>query len=108
MRYVTTGSREAISSVPSAAALTRRSVRLRRERRPSPHPSTHIEVRVMKLFRILSSLLVAIGLLFSSRLATAQQAPAKDASVQPQQRLPYTPVVTPNGTTLPWTMKDGV
>src|SRR5687768_10313635 len=25
-----------------------------------------------------------------------------------QQNLPYTPVVTPNGSTLPWTMKDGV
>jgi manganese oxidase len=24
-----------------------------------------------------------------------------------QQRLPYTPVVTPNGSTLPWVMKDG-
>jgi FtsP/CotA-like multicopper oxidase with cupredoxin domain len=26
----------------------------------------------------------------------------------PQEKLPYTPVVTPNGTPLPWVMKDGV
>jgi FtsP/CotA-like multicopper oxidase with cupredoxin domain len=30
------------------------------------------------------------------------------AQGQPKPPLPYTPVVTPNGATLPWTMKDGV
>ncbi len=33
---------------------------------------------------------------------------AASSSAQGQGRLPYTPVVTPNGSTLPWTMKDGV
>ena len=41
---------------------------------------------------LLSTLLVVIALLFT-RSATAQQ---------------YVPVVTPNGSTLPWTMKNGV
>ena len=45
--------------------------------------------------RIIEKVLVVLALLFVPRLALAQ---AK----------PYVPVVTPNGTTLPFTMKDGV
>ncbi len=33
---------------------------------------------------------------------------SRDAVAQGAARLPYVPVVTPNGSTLPWTMKDGV
>ena len=52
----------------------------------------------MKSLRYLTAFLVVAALFFSSARARAQGA----------QRLPYIPVVTPNGTTLPWTMKDGV
>jgi len=48
---------------------------------------------IVLLFCALSTLLVALAL---PRVAAAQN------------RLPYTPVVTPNGSTLPFTMKDGV
>ncbi|MFO0669285.1 MAG: copper oxidase [Polyangiaceae bacterium] len=48
---------------------------------------------------------VAGGLAFlRGQRAEAQQAGATDTP----GRLPYTPVVVPNGATLPWSMKDGV
>src|SRR5215212_317151 len=50
----------------------------------------------MKLTRFFAVLIVALVAVVVPRLARAQQ------------RLPYTPVVTPNGSTLPFTMKDGV
>lgn len=43
---------------------------------------------------------VAAVLVSMARPSRAQQAP--------QGKLPYVPVVTPNGSTLPWTMKNGV
>lgn len=54
----------------------------------------------MHHFRHLLSLALALVLSFSVRSAAAQLPPAA--------RVPYTPVVTPNGSALPWTMKDGV
>jgi FtsP/CotA-like multicopper oxidase with cupredoxin domain len=53
----------------------------------------------MKSIRALLVVVFAIALVAFPKLAHAQAAPA---------RLPYTPVVTPNGSTLPFTMKDGV
>jgi FtsP/CotA-like multicopper oxidase with cupredoxin domain len=50
--------------------------------------------------------LLAGGLaLLRARSAVAQTPPA-DAEANPPAG-PYTPVVTPNGSTMPWTMKDG-
>jgi FtsP/CotA-like multicopper oxidase with cupredoxin domain len=50
--------------------------------------------------------LLAGGLaLLRARSAVAQTPPA-DAEASPPAG-PYTPVVTPNGSTMPWTMKDG-
>jgi FtsP/CotA-like multicopper oxidase with cupredoxin domain len=37
----------------------------------------------------------------------ARQLAAQTADSGAQSNLPYTPVITPNGTTLPWVMKDG-
>lgn len=53
----------------------------------------------MKSIRALFALLLALAAFAAPGLAFAQGAGAK---------LPYTPVVTPNGSALPWTMKDGV
>jgi FtsP/CotA-like multicopper oxidase with cupredoxin domain len=53
----------------------------------------------MKLVRRLIVLLTVLAAVVVPRLARAQEA---------GQRLPYTPVVTPNGSTLSWTMKEGV
>jgi manganese oxidase len=52
--------------------------------------------------------LLAGGLgFFRARVAAAEEpSAAPTPSVLPKG--PYTPVVTPNGSTLPWTMKDGV
>ena len=51
------------------------------------------------LTRIVIALLAWLALLFSSGHASAQAAGTK---------LPYVPVVTPNGSTLPYVLKDGV
>lgn len=40
--------------------------------------------------------------------ATTARAPSPSAPARPSARLPYTPVVTPNGATLPWKLVDGV
>ena len=41
-------------------------------------------------------------------LLRASRADAQATSTQAATKLPYIPVVMPNGATLPWTMKDGV
>jgi FtsP/CotA-like multicopper oxidase with cupredoxin domain len=51
--------------------------------------------------------LLAAVLLAGSWLA-AVPAPARDYDGPDGRKLPYTPVVTPNGATLPWKMVDGV
>ncbi len=52
-------------------------------------------------------LLFAIAALVGSGLA-AEEVQAKDYYGPNGEKLPYTPVVTPNGSTLPWRMVDGV
>lgn len=49
------------------------------------------------IHRIITTLVLALIALVTSQ-----------ARAEPAARLPYTPVVTPNGSTLPFTMKDGV
>jgi len=53
----------------------------------------------MNTIRVLMAVLLAAFALAVSTTARAQA---------PGARLPYVPVVTPNGSALPWTMKDGV
>src|SRR4029078_4633960 len=60
---------------------------------------------VMKLFLILARLLLTAALLGGPGLARAQ---AAAAPTQAQQPLPSVRVVTPNGSTLRWTMNNGV
>ncbi len=55
----------------------------------------------------LSILLLAAAALLGSGLAW-EQIHAKDYYGPNGEKLPYTPVVTPNGSTLPWKMVDGV
>ncbi len=59
---------------------------------------------------ILSSVGLAGGIsLLRGRDANAQQAGAPPPPAPtPPPAGPYTPVITPNGSTMPWTMKDGV
>ncbi len=51
---------------------------------------------------LLMTVVVLVSVGASSYTASAQDRPKTAAP------LPYVPVVTPNGSTLPWTMKDGV
>lgn len=44
----------------------------------------------------------------SALIAGAQQLAAQTTTAANTANLPYTPVITPNGSTMPWTMKDGV
>jgi len=53
----------------------------------------------MKTLKIVLAFVVVLVTLLSASVAAAQPAGWKP---------PYTPVVTPNGSTLPWTSKDGV
>ncbi len=50
------------------------------------------------MFRTLVAILLALFAVSASTKASAQEG----------RKLPYIPVVTPNGSTLPWTMKNGV
>src|SRR5262245_50109687 len=54
----------------------------------------------MKSLRTMLLVLFALTVFAVPESAAAQPVPAA--------RLPYTPVVTPNGSTLPFTMKEGV
>ncbi len=59
--------------------------------------------------RILSGgTLLATGLGFLRPRLSAAEEPARPATAKVPARGPYTPVVTPNGATLPWTMRDGI
>lgn len=54
---------------------------------------------------------VALALLFVVTLVFSLVGPrvaAAQGTTRAEPRLPYTPVVTPNGSALPWTMNDGV
>ena len=55
---------------------------------------------------ILSSIVLIVSVWLGWRVPLAESAIATDSSQI--DRLPYTPVVTPNGSTLPWTIVDGV
>ncbi|HWL86901.1 MAG TPA: copper oxidase [Polyangiaceae bacterium] len=55
---------------------------------------------------ISSAALLGGAALLKTRSADAQEANAVNA--QPTRGGPYTPVITPNGTSLPWTMENGV
>ena len=46
--------------------------------------------------------------LFRVGVAGPMLAPAVRVAAAPQAAAAYVPVVTPNGATLPWVMKDGV
>ena len=61
----------------------------------------HARIAASLLRAALAALALTLSLVVP-RLATAQGAPPS------APRLPYIPVVTPNGSTLPFTMKDGV
>ena len=50
------------------------------------------------------SLLVEVAMLLTQRPASGKTV----ATLPGISGLPYTPVVTPNGSTLPWTMENGV
>ena len=50
-------------------------------------------------------LAAALGVGSVEALAQSARGPARE---RPPRDLPYTPVVTPNGSTLPWEMKEGV
>jgi len=70
-------------------------------------PSRSSVVRCPRLGN--SSLRAALfALLVSFALVVPRLAGAQGTPPAQEPRLPYTPVVTPNGSTLPFTMKDGV
>ena len=58
------------------------------------------------VYIMLSSLVLIVSVGLGWRVPLAESAMATDSSQI--DRLPYTPVVTPNGSTLPWTIVDGV
>jgi FtsP/CotA-like multicopper oxidase with cupredoxin domain len=51
---------------------------------------------------------VAVGVSAAERAAERPTVPAKPAEARAGRELPYTPVITPNGSTLPFTIEDGV
>jgi len=59
-------------------------------------------------FSVVSAVLLSAGLLMLEETALAGTATtAAGHAHDSASRLPYAPVVTPNGSTLPWTMENG-
>src|SRR5690349_10059865 len=66
----------------------------------------------MNRSRLILAAFVAFLIAFSAGLRSsaslASTFAVRSASAAPERGLPYVPVVTPNGSTLPFQMKDGV
>ena len=62
-------------------------------------------MRKLFLTRLGGLLLAGVAIVLSAALVASDNTPANQSQVG---GLPYTPVVTPNGSTLPWEMEDGV